>query len=187
MRVSRSRSVRTSTGTLRHTPNGYDFFLVLGDNHTSTLHMEQGPTGVNVIGWDELVYGNNSIVKCGPPALTWNPCDKAQAVWPIACTGLNTLVDGGFNMVGSHRLAGESSVVVEGVSQPAYQYVDTRSIQGTQQGQQDLEWWLRKEDGLLLRGIVSTRVTSPSPVGGSATYSVNLDFKLRSLTPIPLQ
>jgi hypothetical protein len=173
-------------GELRHTPGGYTMLLRLGGNHTATLKFDQATSGVNVPGWEEVVYGNKSLVSCGPPALTWNPCDRAQQAWPIACTGENSLVDGGFNVVGAHRLVGESSVVVGGATIAALHFADARTVQGTQQGKQDLEWWLRKEDGLLLRHIVSTRVSSPSPIGGTATYAVNLDFRLQSVAPDPL-
>lgn len=174
------------TGTVRHTAKGYTVFLDLGFGHSSFLNLENESAGVIVTGWEESVFGTTTSVQCGPPPLSWAPCGTDVKLWPIGCIGANSLIDGGFNVVGSRRLAGESSVVVGGVALSATQYVDTRNIQGTVVGTQDLEWWLSKDTGLPLRAIFSARVTLPSPTGEPASYSSNLDYRLKSLTPKPL-
>jgi hypothetical protein len=171
-------------GSVRYTSAGYVFRLALSNDHNSALDMSLAPTGVQVGGWTELVYGNTSITTCAPP-VAWFLCTPTTAQQAIACTGQNSMIDGGYNIVGTHTLSGNDSVVVGGMPIPAFHYVDHRSVEGTTTGTQDLEWWLRTTDGLPLRNIITTSVTSPSPLG-PVLYTVNLDFTLQSLTPTAL-
>jgi hypothetical protein len=173
------------SGSVRYDGAGYVFRSVLGDHHSTALHLSRGPTALDLRQFEETVYGNVASVACVPP-VAWIPCALSTAVLPMACTGENSLVDGGFNLVGAHTLASQNeAVVVAGKSVPALHFIDHRSIQGTSKGSQDLDWWFRTTDGLLLRNIVSTRVSSPS-AQGPVTYAVNLDYTLLSEAPSPL-
>jgi hypothetical protein len=172
------------SGSVRYGGGGYVFRLALSKDHNSALDMTPAMTGTEVTGWTELVYGNTSVTTCNP-AVNWFLCAPPAAAQPIACTGQNSMIEGGYNIVGTHTLSGNDSVTVAGTPIPAFHYLDHRTVEGTTTGTQDLEWWLRTTDGLPLRTIITTNVTSPSPLGPVA-YTVNLDFKLQSLTPDPL-
>jgi hypothetical protein len=173
------------SSSVRYEDAGYAFRTVLSDNDRETLHLSPGLSGLEIGKWEEFVYGSLESVTCVPP-ITWVPCAPSTAPFAVACTGTNTELDGGLNIVGTHTLASQNdAVVVAGQSIPAFHFTDHRTIQGVTQGLQDDDWWFRTTDGLPLRHIYSARVSSPSP-NGPATFAVNLDYTLQSLSPSPL-
>jgi hypothetical protein len=160
------------------------FRLVLGTNDYLSFSLTLGSTGVSLSGYSEAIYGDNAICTCNPFA--WIPCVNPTSAISEACTGQNALFDGSFDVVGTRTFRGVDTTEVGGVSVPSYHYFDARTIAGgSQAGMQELEWWFSVENGLLLREIIATTATSPTPLG-KADYTETVDFSLQSMTPTAL-
>jgi hypothetical protein len=134
----------------------------------------------------ELIASNAAAIGCDPIA-KFIPVDLDSGVQAQSCLGANSLIDGGFSSSGPYSFIGVEPVDLPdgAVIEASYHFHEVRNVTGTQTGTSAIDWWLDTTTGLPLHIVISTQVTSPSPLG-PAKFDENVDYTIESTIAAPL-
>lgn len=115
----------------------------------------------------------SQIIKAG-----MQPGDE----WQQRCTGTNTGVKGTTVTAGPFRYVGEETLTIGGVPVPAYRFHQERTMSSAQSGWQTSELWFAKSNGMPLKEVHDSSVTSDSIIG-KVDFTDKGEFTLSSLQP----
>ena len=135
--------------------------------------------------WNFVVFkvDDTSTYTCHPGTRTVPAAVVIGTQSQVTCTGSNDhLSTGPVQMIGTSRVLATSTLSVGGARVPAVLIREDVGFAGGQKGSNRADTWYSVVTGLPLRGIWSTVVSTPSPVGVS-TLSAHGQFVLSSTVP----
>lgn len=137
--------------------------------------------------WQRWMIGTAAITN-----LSTFVCDEGSVVlpadriegqsWSVRCEGTNDGVEGTTISSGPYEFIGPATVEVDGELVSAAHFVQTRTMSGSQRGEERSEFWLDPDTGLLIQLERALEVRSDTPIG-EATYTETTAMVLTSLDP----
>lgn len=135
--------------------------------------------------WNFVVFkvDDTSTYTCRPGTRTVPAAVVVGTNSPVTCIGSNDhLSTGPVHMIGTSRVLATSTLSVGSERIPAVLIREDVRFSGGQQGSNSADTWYSVATGLPLRGIWTTVVSTPSPVGVS-TLRAHGSFVLTSTVP----
>jgi hypothetical protein len=125
-----------------------------------------------------------SDIVCDPPFVAFDPAADVGSLTTTECRGSSTTTDTDLTTVGTYLLVGRESLNVGGTAVPALHYRARRTISGDQTGEEQVDMWFARRDGMPLRNVREVTAVSPAPAPlDSVTYTERGEWELVSLTP----
>ncbi len=125
-------------------------------------------------------YDSDNTTVCDPPSVVLPATVAPDDSWTQACS----MGEGdATHQEGPATYVGEEVIAVGGVDVRAYHVRWERTFTGGQTGHSENDTWFAMDTLLPIHNVWSTKVDSPSPVGGSVTYEEQGTWTTDALTP----